>query len=201
MHVLERPKTDEPWRAELCAQLASALNADYQVAFVILDSSDYKADARLLPEFKDTAFCWTPDRPTEGAPAYLVSLMHEAGAQCLVWVSSRALQLDGTLFSWIVLHEFRHAWQHRNGGNFPVSRQHIQNLRRRPEFLQLPPRLFQPAEIDAELFALDALATRLHGGDANALMSSVTLPRYPFRSYNAFLLAAREQWISYHRVG
>jgi hypothetical protein len=196
VQIIGHPLTASAQRAELCANLASSLNEKYQAAFVVLDSSDYTDASNLLDEFRDIAFSWTPDRTMSGVPSYLTRLMQEAGSDGLVWMSAKTDGYQDTIFSWVLLHEFRHLYQVRHGWSPSALQQQIRTLRRRPEFIQLPPHLFQPAEIDAELFALDAMRSRDESHDPSTLTNNLRLPRCPLPAYNAFLLAAREQWIS-----
>lgn len=192
MQIVGNQFTPSASRADLCTQLTSGLEQDYQVAYIVLDVADYSNDGTVLDEFRDLAFCWTPDRPTDRVPEYLRNLMLGAGSRCLVWMSRRVCDYDDKLFSWVLLHELRHVFQYRRMSSYSELRRNISNLRRQHSYINLPPSLFAPAEIDADLFALNELSP--------ALNPFLVLPRCPLPAYNAFLNAfladAKPLWVS-----
>ena len=103
-------------------------------------------------------------------------------------MSRRVCDYDDTLFSWVLLHELRHVFQYRRMSSYSELRRNISNLRRQHSYINLPPSLFAPAEIDADLFALNELSP--------ALNPFLVLPRCPLPAYNAFLAEAKPLWVS-----
>ncbi len=182
---------------EACAKrVVALLGSGYEPTHLVLDAHDYASRVDVLEEFKDFAFSWTPDRPKDHVPAYLLDVMRESSCLNLVWLSPRTIASGDHVLSWITAHELRHVYQSRNCCTLSNLRNAIRSLRRDPKFLALPPNLFDPAEMDSELCALQTVANLYWNSDLSQAAAQIALPRYPFPAYNQFLLELHPHWLN-----
>lgn len=179
MQLLVRPEGASAPQAELCRLLVARLGVVYAPTHVILDSNDYTNESSVLDEFRDIAFLWTPDRPRDRVPPYMLEVMNESSCTHLVWLSRKALAYIDPLFIWVLAHELRHVYQSRHAFPRECIQGKVRELRRKPEFNSLPASLFAPEEIDSELCGLRS-ATAMYGV---ARLQDIRLPRYPYPAY------------------
>ena len=190
MQIISHPSNNFASQASIVRRVLDFLGDDYQPSHVMLDGADYSADSTFLDEFKDVAFSWTPDRPTDRTPPHVYDLMQREECTHLIWLSRTAIDYDEILFVWVVAHEFRHVYQSRH--NFPsaqIAQIHstVRELRRTPEFKDLPTLIFAPEEIDSELCGL-RVAKAICGADrVSRFLSKDRLPLCPYLAYPKFL--------------
>ncbi len=183
MQLLSHPETINPALTELCHRVVAHLGVEYTPSHLVLDAVDYTENAAVLDEFKDIAFSWTPDRPRDRVPQYLLELMRDPACTHLVWLSRRAIAFTEELFVWVLSHELRHIYQTRHGFPRDCVRNKVQELRRATSFMTLPPSIFAPEEIDSELCALRTVEAMFGSEELNAFLGSVSLPRCPYPAY------------------
>ena len=187
MQIISHPSNNFTSQASIVWRVLDFLGDDYQPSHVMLDGADYSAESTFLDEFKDVAFSWTPDRPTDRTPPHVYDLMQREECTHLIWLSRTAIDYDEILFVWVVAHEFRHVYQSRH--NFPSAqiRSAVSELRRTQEFMRLPPSIFAPEEIDSDLCGL-RVAKAICGADrVSRFLTIHPLPRCPFLAYPKFL--------------
>ncbi len=187
MQIISHPSNYFTAQANMIRRVVDFLGDDYQPSHVMLDGADYSAESALLDEFKDVAFSWTRDRPTDRTPPHVYQLMQREECTHLVWLSRTAIDYDEILFVWVVAHELRHVYQSRH--SFPRARIRsvVSELRRTQEFRHLPPSIFAPEEIDSDVCGL-RVAKAICGADhVSHFLSTHLLPRCPFPAYPKLL--------------
>lgn len=194
MRFVSHPETSGDSREALCRPIIAYLGVEYEPTHVVADAADYSDDHTLLDEFRDIAFSWTPERPRNRVPSYLVEVMSEPHCLYLIWLSRKALSLPRLLFTWVFAHELRHIYQSRQGFERNLLRQTVQKIRRTADFQSLPPSIFAPDEIDSELCALRVVETMFGEEELVAVLQSAPLPRYPYPAYLRFLRQLARDW-------
>jgi len=155
--------------------------------FVLLDGGDYEDESFLLDEFRDYAFYWSPSKPKDRIPPHVASLMNDPRCTNLIWLSRRALAEEDIHLVWILAHEARHLSQARQSISTDGVRRHIQGLRRKLKFMNLPGSTLAPLEVDSDLFALQ-VASRMFGQPAiRDFFARRNLPRCPDSRYLSFM--------------
>ena len=171
-------------RAEL---LTAHLGSLYEPSLIVFDMRDYSTRLELLDEFRHIAFTWRQGQPTSRVPQEIQGAMGCDNCTSLVWLSRRALLSERILFVWILAHELRHVYQARTSISLNQTRGVALKLRRRQEFLSLPPSFMTPDELDAELCALKVVQALFEPATVSDLLDDASLLRYPFRAYSRFL--------------
>lgn len=187
MQIISHQSNKFTAQANIVRRVVDFLGNDYQPSHVMLDGADYSAESTLLDEFKDVAFSWTRDRPTDRTPPHVRHLMQREECTHLVWLSRTAIDYDEILFVWVVAHELRHVYQSRY--NFPRAqiRSVVNELRRTPEFMRLPPSIFALEEIDSDVCGL-RVAKEICGADnVSRFLYIHRLPRCPVPEYPKLL--------------
>lgn len=187
MQIMVHPESSDTLQAELCLRVVRHLGADYAPTHIVLDSNDYTDDSAILDEFRDIAFSWTPNRPRDRVPLYLLKVMSDPSCTHLVWLSRRALAYTEQLFVWVFAHELRHLYQSRY--TFPLAciRTGVRKLRLEPRFSALPPSIFALDEIDSELCGLRVTVAMFGAEQLQDFLKTNSLPRYPYPAYAIFL--------------
>jgi hypothetical protein len=183
VQIISHPSDNFPTQASIVSRVVDHLGDDYRPSHVILDGADYSDESTLLDEFRDVAFSWTRDRPTDRTPSHVRRLMQREECANLIWFSRKAIGYDEVLFTWVVAHELRHVYQSRH--DFPRAdiRSVVHELRRRQEFTFLPPSVFAPEEIDSDACAL-RVAKEICGAEyVSQFLSAHPLPRCPYPAY------------------
>ena len=183
MKLVVHPDSARVSQVDLCQRLVSHLGEDYAPTHLVLDLNDYVGDSSVLDEFRDIAFSWNQNCPIERVPPYLQEVMSDLACTHLVWLSHEVLRYTESLFVWVLAHELRHFYQLKQGFQPDCIRRRINELRRKPEFISLPPSVFDPAEIDSELCGLRE-ASAMFGA---ARLDGLQLPRCPYPAYVKFL--------------
>jgi hypothetical protein len=187
MQIICHPSNNFAAKAKLVRRVLDFLGDDYLPSHLILDGADYSAESTFLEEFKDIAFSWARDRPTDRTPPHVYHLMQSQACTHLVWLSRVAIDYDEILFTWVVAHELRHVYQSKHVFSHDRIRLVVINLRRSDAFIHLPPSIFAPEEIDAEVFGLH-VANEVCGADqVLRFLSSSPLPRCPSPAYPKLL--------------
>ena len=187
MQIISHPSNNFTAQAAVVRRVVEILGNDYQPSHVMLDGADYSAESTLLDEFRDVAFSWTRDRPTDRTPPHVRLLMQREECTHLVWLSRKAIDYEEILFVWVIAHEFRHIYQSRH--NFPHARirSAVSELRRTQEFMHLPSTVFAPEEMDSDVCGL-RVAKEIYGADrVSRFLSTHLLPRCPIPAYPKFL--------------
>jgi hypothetical protein len=179
MKLLVKPEGSNIAQSNLCERLIAHLGVDYVPTHIILDSDDYSDNSSVLDEFRDIAFSWTPDRPKDRVPPYLFKVMNDSSCTHLVWLSRKALTYSDPLFVWVLAHELRHLYQSKHGFPKKCIQDKVNELRKRAEYISLRPSLFEPEEIDSELFGLRS-ATAMYSVEQ---LEGISLPRCPDPNY------------------
>ena len=187
MQIICHPSNNFIGQAKIVRRVVDFLGADYQPSHVMLDGADYSAESTLLDEFKDVAFSWTRDRPTDRTPPHVYHLMQREECTHLVWLSRTAIDYDEILFIWVFAHELRHVYQSRR--IFPRARIRavVSELRRTQEFMNLPPSIFAPEEIDSDVCGLRVAKEMCGAEHVSRYLSTHPLPRCPFSAYPKLL--------------
>ena len=191
MQIISHPSDNFPTQASIVSRVVDHLGDNYRPSHVILDGADYSNEPTLLDEFRDVAFSWTRDRPTDRTPSHVRRLMQREECTNLIWFSRKAIGYDEVLFTWVVAHELRHVYQSRY--DFPRAdiRSMVRELRRKQEFTDLPPSVFPPEEIDSDACAL-RVAKEICGPEyASRFLSAHPLPRCPYPAYLKLLECVR----------
>lgn len=184
MRLTIHPESACATQVELCQFLVGRLGDDYEPTHIVLDLNDYAGDSSVLEEFRDIAFSWTPDRPTDRVPPYLLDVMNDPACTHLVWLSCKALGYPNQLFVWVLAHELRHLYQSRHGFPRECIQNTVRELRRKREFISLPPSVVSdPTEIDSELCGLRE-ASAMFGAEQ---LRGILLPRCPHPAYARLL--------------
>ncbi len=184
MRFIIHPESACASQVELSQRLVDRLGHDYEPTHIVLDLNDYAGDSSVLDEFRDIAFSWTPGRPKDGVPPYLLDVMNDPACTHLVWLSCKALGYTDQLFVWVLAHELRHLYQSRHGFPRECIRITVRELRRKLEFTSLPPSVVSdPAEIDSELCGLRE-ASAMFGTEQ---LRGIPLPRCPYPAYARLL--------------
>lgn len=187
MQIISHPNNNFSTQANIVSQVADHLGDDYQPTHIILDGTDYSTESTLLDESRDVAFSWTRDRPTDHTPPHIRQIMQREDCANLVWFSRKAMGYDKVLFTWVIAHELRHVNQSKHGFPRADIRSVIRELRRRQEFIRLPPHVFAPEEIDSDVCGL-RVAKALYGTEyVWGFLSAHPLPRCPYPAYQKFL--------------
>ena len=185
---------DRPKNSDVCDSLLRKLEPSYFPSHLVLDTIDYSQATDVLDEFRDIAFSWQRGQPIASVPQYLAELMLNENCTHLIWLSKRALDLPEWQFTWVLAHECRHVYQSRR----PYPRSHIlretQALRRQPNYRNLPPSLFDPAEIDSDIFAYQFVEHLLGETELRRAISQTPLPRCAELSYSAILKEVQLMW-------
>jgi hypothetical protein len=181
------PESSGAPQTELCRRVVDHLGADYAPTHIVLDSNDYTDDSTILDEFRDIAFSWTPDRPRERVPSYLLKVMSDPSCTHLVWLSRKALAYTEQLFVWVFAHELRHLYQSRHTFPRDCIRTRVRELRREPRFSTLPSSIFAPEEIDSELCGMRVTVAMFGAEQLQQALRSNPLPRYPSPAYASLL--------------
>jgi hypothetical protein len=188
MQILSYPSNNFAAQVSMIRRIADLLGDDYQPSHLMLDGTDYSADSTVLDEFKDIAFLWTRNRPTDRTPSHVHHLMQHEKCTHLVWLSHKAISYDEILFVWVVAHELRHVYQSKR--NFPRARIRsvVSELRKTQEFMRLPSSVLSaPEEIDSELCAL-RVAKEICGAEhVLCFLSTHGLPRCRHSAYPKLL--------------
>ncbi len=190
MHIVNHPDSIVSPRAEICFWVITRLGQEYVPTHIVLDASDYTQDKSVIDEFKDVAFTWTRDRPTDGVPCYFAEITCSPACTHLVWLSHKALAYSEPIFAWVLAHELRHVYQSRQQFPRDETRRAVQRLRLKPSYSNLVPSLFAPEEIDCELFALDVVGTLYGEDELNSFLAVNPLPRCPYPAYTNLLKEA-----------
>ena len=162
------------------------LGPAYEPALIVFDDADYHGDSNVLDEFRDIAFSWVQGRPIDRVPEYLKCHMLLPACESIVWLSRRAIAFEPPLLLWVLAHELRHVFQSREEWPRERTRQVSQAVRREAKFRHMPPSVFGPDELDAELCALQVVEAELgHDARDDLLRSN---PRCPDRAYGHFLV-------------
>lgn len=184
MRIVRHPAPQIAIRYEhLGNQLIACFGDEYKPTHAIFDSNDYTHDHSVIDDFRDIAFTWTRDRPTDRVPSYFVEITRDPTCTHLVWLSRRALAYSDQIFVWVFAHELRHVYQARRRFPRDETRRAVQELRRKPRYAHLPSRLFAPEEIDCELFALRAVGTMYGTDEMHRHLTRNPLPRCPDPAY------------------
>lgn len=187
MEIISHPINNFIAQANIVRRIVNFLGDDYQASHVMLDGDDYSTELTLLDEFKDVAFSWTRDRPTDHTPLHVRHLMQSEDCTHLVWLSRKAIAYGEILFVWVVAHELRHIYQSRCSYPRAQIRSTISELRKTQEFRNLPPPIFAPEEIDSDVCGLRT-AKEICGADhVSRFLSTHPLPRCPFPAYPKLL--------------
>lgn len=196
MQIISHPSNKFTTQASLVWRVADLLGDYYQPSHVMLDDTDYSAKTTLLDEFRDIAFLWTRERTTNGTPPHVLQLMQSSECTHLVWLSRRAIYFDEVLFVWVFAHELRHVYQSMR--NFPRARIRslISELRRRPEFIKLPPSVFAPEEIDSDVCALRTVKEIFGADMVSNFLSTHHLPRCQFPAYPRLLENLQSKYLN-----
>ena len=175
----------------MCTRVISELGTDYSPSYVVFDYTGNSS----LEELRDLAFTWNPGDLILAEPLFLKELMSRSDCEGIIWLSARVIDFPEHLFAWIVAHEARHLYQFKKNLDCRANRNLVGSLRRRPEFVTMPPTLFGLSELDAEVSALKALRSLYGVEAADEFLTQTSLPRGPFPIYNRFLKEAEAQWI------
>jgi len=183
VQIISHPSDNFPTQVSIVSRVVDYLGDDYRPSHVILDGADYSDESTLLDEFRDVAFSWTRDRPTDHAPSRVRQVMQREECTNLIWFSRKAIGYDNVLFTWVVAHELRHVYQSRHEFPRDEIRSLVRDLRRRQEFMCLLPSLFSPEEIDSDACALRT-AKEICGAEyVSQFLSKHPLPRCPYPAY------------------
>lgn len=187
MKLIIHPDEQTSPKEALCCQVLALLGDEYMPSHVVFDLADYSDSPSFLNEFRDIGFSWTPDRPTDKVPSYLLEVMRDPSCTRLVWLSRAALAYSDRLFVWVFAHELRHTYQCRNAYPRDCIRVKVHELRLTAGYRELPPSVFAPEEIDSELRALRAVAAFFGQADLESFLVSKSLPRCPYPAYTRLL--------------
>jgi hypothetical protein len=190
MLIVMHPEPVQSQHADQCYQVLACLGSDYAPTHVILDLRNYADHQPLIAEFNDIAFTWTRDRPRDSVPQYFFEITTSPTCTHVVWLSHKAIAYPAQLFAWVFAHELRHVFQSRH--QFPKDeiQRTIRALRRKPAYINLPPSLFAPEEIDSELSAVRALRALYGENELSRFLASTALPRHPCSAYTNLLREA-----------
>lgn len=190
MLIVTHPEPIESPHAELCSQVLACLGNDYVPTHVIFDSRNYSDHQQLIAEFNDIAFTWTRDRPRDSVPQYFLEITAAPTCTHVVWLSHKAIAYSAQLFAWVFAHELRHVFQSRHQFPRDEIQRTVRALRRKAAYINLPPSLFAPKEIDSELSAVRVLRALYGEHELSRFLASTTLPRCPYSAYATFLQEA-----------
>ena len=190
MLIVIHPDPVQIPHAELCSQVLACLGNDYVPTHVIFDSCEYADYQQLIAEFNDIAFTWTRDRPRDNVPPYFFEITAAPECTHVVWLSHKAIAYSAQLFSWVFAHELRHVFQSRHQFPRDEIQRTVRTLRRKPEYIHLPPSLFGPDEIDSELSAVRLMRVLYGEHELRRFLASTVLPRHPCSAYANLLLEA-----------
>ena len=190
MRIVTHPEIVASPHAELCSRVITLLGQEYVPTHIVLDSSDYTQDHNVIDEFRDVAFTWTRDRPSQRVPFYYAEITRNPTCTHLVWLSQKALSYSERLFVWVLAHELRHVYQSRQRFPRDEIRREVQRLRRKPSYAHLLSSLFAPEEIDSELSALRVVGALYGVDEMNAFLVLNPLPRCPCPAYTNLLQEA-----------
>jgi hypothetical protein len=190
MRIVTHPELMVSPHAEICSRIITRFGQEYVPTHIVLDSSDYTKDHSVIDEFKDIAFTWTRDRPTNSVPFYFAEIARNPACTHLVWLSRKALTYPEPMFIWVLAHELRHVHQSRQRFQRDETRRVAQRLRRKPSYSNLLPSLFAPEEIDSELFALRVVGALYGEDELNSFLAMNPLPRCPYPAYTNLLQEA-----------
>ena len=183
MQIIYHPSDSFLTQASIVLRIVDYLGDDYRPSHVIFDVADYSDESAFLDEFRDVAFSWTRNRPTDRTPSYVQQLMQREECTNLVWFSRKAINYDEVLFTWVIAHELRHVYQSRHDIPRADIRSRVRKLRRKQEFIYLPSSVFAPEEIDSDVCAL-RVAKQIYGSEyVSQFLYSHPLPRCPDRAY------------------
>ena len=190
MRIVTHPELVASPRTELCSRVIMCLGQEYVPTHIVLDSSDYTQYHYVIDEFKDIAFTWTRDRPSDHVPSYFAEITRDPACTHLVWLSHKVLTYSEPMFVWVLAHELRHVYQFRQRFPRDEIRRAVQRLRRNPSYANLRPSLFAPEEIDSELSALRVVSALYGEVELNNFLALNPLPRCPCPAYTNLLQEA-----------
>ena len=176
-------------KADLIGVIRKMTEVDTLHGFLVIDGGAYDQKRSLLSDRKDFGLYRKPQQvlPREEVPDYIWHIVERETAAHLIWLSEKVLDEEEIRFTWIVAHECGHVRQNALSRSLIELKRAIQHLRRRPQFLRLPPTCMQADEIDSDLLAMQ-VAERIFGEDAfREFFSRCGISRCPFPQYPALL--------------
>lgn len=196
MEIITQPRNEFSEKTDLVRQVVNHLGADYWPSHVVLDGDDYSNDPAVLDEFRDIAFSWTRDRPSNRVPPHVHSVMVQTECTHLIWLSRKAIEYDRIIFIWIVAHELRHIYQSRCSYPRNCIRSSVKELRRTQEFSNIPSSTLSPQEIDSDICSMRVAAELLGAEQLAQFLGSTKLPRCPFPLYPRLLEQVKEKCLT-----
>lgn len=176
-------------RADLIAVILKMTEVDTLHGFLVIDGGPSKQKRSLVSDRNDFGLYRKPQQvlPREDVPDYIWRIVEREPAAHLIWLSEKVLDEEEIRFTWIVAHECGHVRQTDLSRSLSDLKRAIQRLRKRPQFLGLPPSCMGADEIDSDLLAMQ-VTERIFGEDrCREFLERFGISRCPFSQYPAFL--------------
>jgi hypothetical protein len=178
-------------RKSLVEKIFQVMGVDNLNFYCVIETSS-DADIGLISGSRDYGI-YFPNHSknellTEVLSPQIFNLLNGDSEPHVIWLSSRAYQMNEIKFSWVVSHELGHLLQ-AVGLRPQLNQLHnlVLNLRKEPEFKSLQATLMQHTEIDSDLLALKTCQNIFGLAEIESYLLEDGIERYPCPEYVKFL--------------